>query len=44
MHQDMLIAATTSDVLGLVPTASIDAQEAMVRIEQHWESWESWDV
>ncbi len=49
-EEDMLVAAMTGDVedenglsekiLELVPTAAIDAQEVMGRVEQHWDEWE----
>jgi hypothetical protein len=49
-EEDMLVAAMTGDiedenglsekVLELVPTAAIDAQEAIGRVEQYWDEWD----
>jgi len=49
-EEDMLVAAMTGDVedenglsekiLELVPTAAIDAQDVMGRVERHWDEWD----
>jgi hypothetical protein len=49
-EEDMLVAAMTGDiedenglsekVLELVPTAAIDAQEVVGRVEQYWDEWD----
>lgn len=49
-EKDMLVVAMTGDiedenglsekVLELVPTAAIDAQELVGRVEQYWDEWE----
>jgi hypothetical protein len=49
-EEDMLVAAMTGDiedenglsekVMELVPTAAIDAQELVGRVEQYWDEWD----
>ena len=49
-EEDMLVAAMTGDiedenglsekVLELMPTAAIDAQQLVGRVEQYWDEWD----